>query len=184
MRAGGLVEVVDVEGSQVGDLWAIDVADPRRWLSTSHTRDTLEQLFPRVGQSFVDQRYQPILELVADTSPGLHDMLFPACNPALYAREGSPQHPNCADNFVAAAGQAGVTLPAVPDPVNLFQNSAPDADGRIAVHAAITRPGDRVRLRALRDITLVLTACAVDFWPTNGERCTSLRLDQLDGDGN
>jgi uncharacterized protein len=36
---GGLVRVVDVDGHQVGDMWAIDAADPGRWLSTDHTRD-------------------------------------------------------------------------------------------------------------------------------------------------
>jgi uncharacterized protein YcgI (DUF1989 family) len=36
---GELVRVVDVEGHQVGDIWAIDAADPGRWLSASHTRD-------------------------------------------------------------------------------------------------------------------------------------------------
>jgi Domain of unknown function (DUF1989) len=88
IRAGEIVDVIDIDGNQVGGLWAIDAVDHRRWLSTSHTRDKLERLLPFVGESFVDQQYDPILEVVADTSPGIHDMLFPACNPALYAREG------------------------------------------------------------------------------------------------
>ena len=125
VAAGDVVVVTDVEGRQVGDLWAVDAADHGRWLSTGHTRDVLERLFPRVGESFVDQRYEPILQLRADTSPGAHDMLFPACNPALYERAGLPGHPSCAENFAAAAGAAGVRLLTLPDPVDLFQNSAP-----------------------------------------------------------
>src|SRR5437773_8987096 len=31
-----LVRVVDVDGHQVGDIWAIDAADPGLWLSTGH----------------------------------------------------------------------------------------------------------------------------------------------------
>jgi uncharacterized protein YcgI (DUF1989 family) len=34
---GDLVRVVDVEGHQVGDMWAVDAADHGRWLSVSHT---------------------------------------------------------------------------------------------------------------------------------------------------
>ncbi len=176
VRAGESVEVVDIEGAQVADVWAIDADDHTRWLSTSHTRDHLERLFPRVGEYFVDQRHLPIVELLADSSPGRHDMLFPACNPALYEREGLVGHANCADNFRSAAATAGVVLPALPDPVNLFQNSAPGPDGSIPVLAAMSRPGDGVTLRAARDILVVVTACAVDFSPTNGDRCGPLRI--------
>jgi uncharacterized protein len=48
---GELVRVVDVEGHQVGDMWAIDAADRGRWLSASHTRDRCERLFLAVGVS-------------------------------------------------------------------------------------------------------------------------------------
>jgi uncharacterized protein YcgI (DUF1989 family) len=181
--AGDVVVVTDVEGGQVGDLWAIDAADHDRWLSTGHTRDLLERLFPRVGEAFVDQRYEPILRLLADTSPGEHDMLFPACNPALYERAGLPGHPSCAGNFDAAARAAGVTPPTLPDPVNLFQSSAPGPDGELPVRPAASRAGDSVSLVALRDVVVVLTACAVDFAPTNGGRCTSLLLERRPGPG-
>ena len=36
-------------------------------------------------------------------------------------------------------------------------------------------------LVALRDVVVVLTACAVDFAPTNGERCTSLLIERQRG---
>jgi uncharacterized protein YcgI (DUF1989 family) len=176
VRAGESVDVVDVEGAQVADVWAIDADNHARWLSTSHTRDYLERLFPRVGECFVDQQYEPIMEFVADMSPGLHDMLFPACNPALYDREGLVGHPNCADNFRAVSAAHGVVLPALPDPVNLFQNSAPGPDGKMTVLAARSRPGDGVTLRAVRDVLVAVTACAVDFWPTNGDRCGPLQI--------
>jgi uncharacterized protein len=181
VAAGDVLDITDVEGSQVGDLWLIDAADHTRWMSTAHTRDALERLFPLVGESFVDQRYEPMARFVADTSDGHHDMLFPACSPALYAREGLTGHANCADNFVSAASAAGIRLPTVPDPVNLFQRSTPQPDGRLPVRPAASRPGDRVSLQVLRDAVVVLTACAVDFWPTNGSRCTSLLLQRQSG---
>jgi hypothetical protein len=110
---------------------------------------------------------------VADASPGKHDMLFPPCNRWLYEREELLDHPNCLDNFVAAAAAVGVSLPVVPDPVNVFQNSDPAPDGTLNVDTAASRSGDSASFRALRDV-VVLTACAVDHWPTNGTRCASL----------
>ena len=53
---GDRVRVVDIEGHQVGDMWAVDAADHGRWLSASHTRDRCERLFPAVGGLFCDQR--------------------------------------------------------------------------------------------------------------------------------
>lgn len=171
---GELVKITDVEGHQVGDLWVIDAADHGRWLSTSHTRDRLERMFPRVGESFTDQFGEPMAEFTADDSPGRHDMLFPPCNRWLYESDGLFGHPNCHDNFLAAAASAGVTLPVVPDPVNFFQNSAPEPDGTLNVLTAASKAGDSVTLRMLRPAVVVLTSCSVDNWPTNNKNCTPL----------
>lgn len=174
--SGHLVAVADVLGGQVGDLWAVDAADQRSWLSAGHTRDRCERLFPAVGEDFRDQHGDPILRLAADTSPGLHDMLIPACDPPMYAARGLPGHPNCRDNFLAAAATARLSLPVVPDPVNLLQNSAPAADGKLVIGAALSRPGDAVSFVALRDVVIIVTSCAVDYPPLSDGRCTALQI--------
>jgi Domain of unknown function (DUF1989) len=120
VSCGDLVRVVDIEGHQVWDMWAVDAADHGRWLSVSHTRDRCERLFPAVGGQFCDQRGTPVLELAGDTSPGVHDMLFPPCDRWLYESRGLAGHPNCRDNFLAAAASARIVLLVVPDPVNLL----------------------------------------------------------------
>src|SRR5258708_22419082 len=175
-RRGEVVAVADVQGRQVGDLWAIDAADHGRWLSAGHTRDRCERLFPAVGEDFRDQYGDPILRLAADTSPGVHDMLFPACDPAMYAARGLPRHSNCRDNFLAAAASAAILLPVVPDPVNLFQNSGPRPDGRLVIGPAASRPGDAITFLALRDAIIIVTACAVDYPPLRDGRCTPLQI--------
>lgn len=173
---GELIVVTDVEGQQVGDLWAIDAVDHDRWLSCGHTRDRSERLFPAVGEDFRDQLGEPILRLVGDTSPGVHDMLFPACDPEMYEAVGLAGHVNCRDNFLAAAASAGIVLPVVPDPVNVFQNSGPRADGRLVIGPALSRAGDEISFLALRDVVVVVTSCSVDYPPLGGERCTPLRI--------
>jgi uncharacterized protein len=174
---GAVLTVIDVTGHQVGDLWAIDAADHGRWLSVSHTRDRCERLFPAVGEQFRDQEGEPILTLAADTSPGAHDMLFPACDQALYQSRGLAGHPSCRDNFLAAVAGAGLALPVVPDPVNLFQNSPPRPDGRLAIGVAASEPGDAISFVAERDVVVVLTACSVDYPPLNNGRCGPLRME-------
>src|SRR5882672_2841775 len=48
---------------------------------------------------------------------------LPAVRPVAVREPGLAGHPNCRDNFLAAAASAGIVLPVVPDPVNLFQDS-------------------------------------------------------------
>jgi len=85
---GSLVRVVDVEGQQVGDLFAYVLGAAGvtgEHLSASHTRTFTSRLFPAIGESFVTNRRRPILTLVEDTSPGRHDLLIAACDDARYA---------------------------------------------------------------------------------------------------
>jgi uncharacterized protein YcgI (DUF1989 family) len=42
------------------------------------------------------------------------------------------------------------------------------ADGRLEFAPPLSRPGDLVRLRAERDLLLILSACPQDMVPVNG----------------
>ncbi|MFY9993669.1 MAG: urea carboxylase-associated family protein [Leclercia sp.] len=174
---GQTFRVIDPEGQQVADLWAINTeAGDNDWLSTSQTRDITERLFPAIGESFYSEKARPFLTLVQDNSPCPHDMLFPACNPGLYERAGLTDHPNCRDNMLAALQKADLSLPVVPDPVNFFQRSEPQADGKLEVLASNNPPGGNVVLLAETDLYVVVTACSVDFHPTNGGHCTGIQI--------
>ncbi|ADB50754.1 DUF1989 domain-containing protein [Conexibacter woesei] len=179
VKRGQHVRVTDVRGRQVADTWAIDAADPTRWLSAGHTLSLLCRLFPQVGESFVDQRSEPILRLHHDTSPGPHDMLYPPCDPVLYEASG-PDHPSCETNFTATVATLGLDLGCIPNPVNLFQNSEPQPDRTIDVIESKSRPGDYVELVAERDLHVIVTACSVDNYATNGWNCTEVKLEVLD----
>ncbi|PRD40397.1 hypothetical protein C5748_27235 [Phyllobacterium phragmitis] len=180
LKAGQHIRIIDPDGQQVADMWAIVAGGGNvDWLSTSQTRDITERLFPQPGESFYSEQAIPLLTLIEDNSPCPHDMLFPACNAGLYERAGFPNHPNCRDNFLNAVRQAGLSVPICPDPVNLFQRSEPQQDGRLEVLASNNPPGGNVVLRAEIDLLMVVTACSVDYHPTNGDKCTSITIDFL-----
>lgn len=183
VRRGDSIRIVDPQGQQVADFWAFVTDGPALdWLSTSQTRDITEKMFPKVGDQFYSTRGAPLLTLVEDASPGPHDMLFPACNRWLYERAGFHDHPSCQGNLIKALEKMGIVLTAIPDPVDFFQNSPPEPDGRLDVYASINPPGGSVTLRAERDLLLVVTACSVDFHPTNGDRCTEIVVEITKGD--
>jgi uncharacterized protein len=176
--AGSLISVIDIEGTQVGDMFAFSDDDLNEHLSTGHTRSLNRTLFPEVGQAFMSNRGRPILTFVGDTSPGHHDMLFAPCGPAVYRLKFGVDgwHPSCEENFGLAVKELGYDISSIPDPVNVFQNS-PLVDGTLVLKRAETRPGDRFTVRAEVNLVFVLTACSSDLAPTNGGRCTSLGIE-------
>jgi len=179
VKRGQLVRIVDVEGAQVADMFAVSSADKTEWLSVGNTRSATERLFPRVGQSFYTNQLRPILTLVEDRTPGVHDMLYRACDPLVYALMGvTGHHPSCEENFQKAAAEVGWRPPETPDPVNFFQNTPADEHGNIRSEPALTKAGDFVTLRAEMDLIVVVTACSWDIAssPINGARCTGIRL--------
>ncbi|WP_433158590.1 DUF1989 domain-containing protein [Kribbella sp. CA-247076] len=180
---GARFRIVDLAGAQVGDLFAFGY-DGRpvltEHLSASHTRAHTERTFPAVGEDFVTDRRRPILRLVADDSPGRHDLLIAACDPERYAVLGVPDHPSCAQNLTDALERLGLGsgVP-VPQPVNVFMNVPVAADGSLRWLPAPTAPGDSITFEAMTDCVVVVSACPQDLTGINGTEPSPLAIDQL-----
>jgi uncharacterized protein len=166
--AGSRFRVIDPEGGQVGDLFAYCAEDVLEYASAEHTRAQTSRLFPAVGESFVTNRRRPILRLVADDSPGIHDMLCAACDPTRYQGLGvTGWHASCQENLRTAMAEHGHGAVEVPQPINLFMNIPVLADGRIGWEPAQTTAGDSVTFEAELDAIIVLSACPQDLVPIN-----------------
>jgi uncharacterized protein YcgI (DUF1989 family) len=175
--AGQRLAVVDVDGGQVGDLFAFNRADLSEYLSASHTRAFNSRLFPAVGQAFMSSRRRPMLWVLADTSPGYHDLLVAACDPARYQQLGvEGWHASCAENLATALAARGLTAGHVPQPFNLFMRTPPAADGTIRWLPAETKPGDRFEMTAEQDLVVVLSACPSELSGINAGGLSDLAL--------
>lgn len=167
--AGGQVAVENPHGTQVADFWALR-ADLSGHLSMEHTRTVLSALTPRSGDELVDNHREPMLTIVEDSSPGVHDTLIAACDPRRYAMLGHQgHHASCTENFHTALGELQLRYPSVPAPFNLFMNVRWDASGSLSFEAPVSRPGDRMLLRAEVDVLVLVSACPQDLVPVNGE---------------
>ena len=174
--AGEYVTVIDLEGQQIGDFVAINASDHRERLSTCQTRSALGRIYVREGDHLFTNLRRPMFEIVEDRV-GRHDLTIAACDARLYAgRHGMPEHPNCLDNLTGALAQYGVEQWLVPEPFNIFQNSAIDQDGTYHFEPSLSRPGDRLVLRALIDVVGAVSACAYDLSTINGPKLTPLLL--------
>jgi uncharacterized protein len=166
---GATVEIINPAGSQVVDTWALCSSDLAEHLSMEHTRTSLGRMIPRVGDSLFSSTRRPLLTLVADTSPGIHDTLIASCDAERYRMLGHVgYHDNCHDNFIAALAELGLTAPPVPAPLNLYMNVPWSPDGALRFEEPRSRPGDLVRLRAETDLIVIMSACPQDLLPVNG----------------
>jgi uncharacterized protein len=167
VAAGQTLQVVNIHGTQVVDTWAF--ASAEEYLSLEHCREVAKKLFFEVGDTLVSNLYRPVLTLIEDTSPGLHDTLIAACNRRMYELAGrSADHPNCADNLRDALNTHGIAATARPCPWNLFM-VVPVIEGRrLDFLRPRTQPGQSVTLRAECNCLIVFSACPDDVYPTNG----------------
>jgi uncharacterized protein YcgI (DUF1989 family) len=177
VREGQFFRVVDVNGGQVGDLFAFTVADPGEFASAEHTRVAIGKLFPRPGDPVLTNRRRPILLAAEDTSPGRHDMLYAACDPARYALLGAAAaHRSCAGNLREALRSQGIDVATVPQPLNVFMDVRAEPDGTLVSRPASSRPGDYIAFRAAQDCLVVLSACPMDLAPISSGGITPLEL--------
>ncbi len=169
LLAGESIEITNLEGSQVVDLWAFVEPDLSEFLSAEHTRSCLEKLIPNVGDALYSNRRRPIITLTEDTSPGRHDLLLSACDEQRYLLLGHVgYHKNCADNLVAEMKGAGHSATELPSPFNIFQNVTVDQDGLLQIEAPLVQAGQSVTLRAEVPVLVVMSACPMDMALTNG----------------
>jgi uncharacterized protein YcgI (DUF1989 family) len=181
LRAGDRFRIIDPEGGQVADTWAFVADDPSEFHSAQHTRVHVGRLFPSPGEQFVTNTRRPILTLEEDATPGIHDMLCAACDPARYRGLGVEEwHASCEENLRGALQAIGVEPPRfAPQPINLFMNTPALADGTIDWRPAPTKPGDHVLMRAELDLILAVSACPQDIVRINDGNPTSVELELL-----
>jgi hypothetical protein len=166
LAAGQAVKLINTHGTQVVDCWAWNAYDLHEHMSMEATRVWTQRLNPVVGDSFVTVLRQPILTIVEDTSPGVHDTFMAACDRHRYGLLGvRGYHRNCRDNMFEAMQALGVTAPApILASFNVFMNIAVQPDGRsLDTRPTVSRPGDHIVLRAEMDCYVAFSACPQDI---------------------
>lgn len=177
LAEGDAVTVVNDAGTQVVDTWAFCAEDPDHAMSMSHSRVENGRICAVEGGSYFTDRREPILRVERDTSPGVHDTLFAACDPQRYAKLGCTEpHRSCAENLREALAALGVPLARVPQPLNLFMNIPVGADLTLTSGDPLGQPGDLVTLRALRDCIVAFSSCPQDLTPINGGKVAAVTL--------
>ena len=161
LAKGATLCVIDPEGGQVSDLLAFSAADPREVISNGRTFDYEETIRLTTGNRLWSNRSNALIEIIED-SCGLHDFLLTPCSEATFRHfyADKPVHRGCFGNLAEALAPYGIEADAIPVAFNLFMNVPVDGEGKIRVLPPTTKAGDFIRLRALTDLIVGLTACS------------------------
>ena len=164
------VRIVNTFGTQVADTWAFSSDDPTEYMSMEHTRASTLRVRPRVGEDYFTNRRRPIVRVLEDSSPGVHDTLMPSCDRYRYEQLGAVgYHDNCADNLQTALRDQNIAVIGVPSPLNLFMHVPLEDELRLSFAAPLSSAGDYVVLRTHIPTVLIMSACPQDMIPVNGE---------------
>ena len=172
VRKGQTVTVIDVEGGQVADFFAV-TADGKEFLSAGVTIDCNESLNLSVGDYIYSNLYNPMFRVLYD-DVGRHDLIHPCCRKEMYDffYGNGDGHPNCLDNINSALG---TDMPAV-QPLNIFMNTKAFANGKIKVMPPLSKAGDKIMFIAETDVRIAVAACSVSESDCNGGKCTSIKI--------
>jgi hypothetical protein len=168
IRKGQHLKMINTHGTQVVDTWAFKADDLHEFMSMEHSRPHILKIIPKVGDTMLSNQRRPILTMIEDTSPGIHDTIVAACDRYRYKFLGvEDYHDNCTDNLAEGMARLGLLPPEVPSPLNMWMNIPVRPDHSIDFLPTVSKPGDYVLLRAEMDLVMAFSACPQDILPIN-----------------
>jgi uncharacterized protein len=177
VRTGDFLDIIDLEGQQVGDLVAWRRADPQEYMSPTHTVSCNASI--RLGPSaqvFTNRR-NPIFTILRD-DVRMHDLLVPCCDLERYARDfARPDHRSCLRNLEQARDLMGESFAIHGEQAwNVFMHNRVTSDGKVVTDQASHPAGSTITLRAEMDVVALLSACPQDLTPCNAFHPTPMKL--------
>jgi uncharacterized protein YcgI (DUF1989 family) len=179
VMAGEFLKITDVEGKQVGDFICYNADDLKEHVSPVHMRSSLSSIRLKINDYLYSNRRDHMMQFMEDTV-GKHDFFFPACDYYRYKVDfGVENHPNCHDNLCKALERFEIYTDDIPDPINWFMNNHMDENGDYIIEDPLSKPGDYVTLKAIKNCIVALSTCSQDFVPVNGMKVTSLKMEVI-----
>ena len=179
VKAGEYIQIIDPGGRQCSDFLAFDTQKLNDGIENiiddKATRTFMGAAYPGPGlfSKFYDGDHEAMVEVVRDTV-GRHDTFNLACTSKYYEDMGYMGHINCTDNFNKGLEKYDVNSRKSWSAINLFFNTAIDANNVATFDEPWSRPGDYVLFRALKDLTCISSACPCDVDAANGWNPTDI----------
>ena len=172
VSTGDTLKLINTFGTQVVDCWAINSKNLDEYMCMEASRVWLQRLNPILGDTFVTNKRNPILTIVEDTSPGIHDTFMAACDKKRYELLGVENyHRNCSDNLIEALEDKNVFLErTILASFNIFMNIEVQSDKiTLKTLPTVSKPGDYITFRTEMDCYVVFSSCPQDIVKIQGQ---------------
>jgi uncharacterized protein YcgI (DUF1989 family) len=177
VKSGQLLDIIAVEGRQVGDLVAWSRDDAGEYMSPAHTVSCNASIRLPVGSQLFTNRRHPIFTILRD-DVGHHDIIVPCCDHERYARDFNiHDHRHCLGNLIEARDLLGEDFDVRGEQAwNVFMHNRVTPEGAVMTDPAAHPAGSTITLRAEMDLVALLSACPQDLTPCNAFNPSSMKL--------
>lgn len=177
LKKGESISVIDIEGKQVADFFAVNANNYNEFFSAGVTVDCKESLLITKDDVLYTNMYHPMFTIIQD-DVGVHDMMIPCCRPEMYEHfyNNSERHSNCFDNINQILQEFGVPRFNTLQPMNIFMNTSIIPDKTIVINPPLSKPGDRITLKAEMDVIVCISACSVSEGSCNNWECKPVKV--------
>ncbi|WP_437610676.1 urea carboxylase-associated family protein [Erwinia sp. V71] len=169
---GQLLRITALGDGAVASLFGFSLQDPEVWLSVHHTRVFSNSYLLGSGMRLVNNRRRPMMVLGKD-SVKRHDLLLPGSTRAFLAERGYHGE-GCVEAVSGELARLGMTVPKLPDPINLFMHVQLTRAGEILPESNLTKAGDSITCRVVMDTQFIVSACNTGI--EGNDRPAPLRL--------
>ncbi len=180
VRENQFIKIIDVEGQQTGDFFAVVQANPSEYFSAGVTIDCNGNIYLKEKDFLYSNRFNKLLQIEQD-QVGTHDLLHPTCSQRMYETHYSlnEPHPSCHQNIHDSLAEFGVAYNNLTTVFNFFMDAKVEADGKIIYHPPVLKPGRFVVLRACTDLIVAVTSCSVTQSAINNFSASQLKVEIL-----
>lgn len=155
---GQLLRITALGDGAVASLFGFSLDEPGVWLSVHHTRVFSNSYLLGAGMRMVNNRRRPVMVLGKD-SVRHHDLLLPGSTTSWLAERGYSGQQGCMESLARELARVGMSVPKLPDPINLFMHVGLARNGDIMPQDNLTRRGDSVTCRVVADTHFIVSAC-------------------------
>lgn len=161
LGSGDLLKLVDVEGGQTGDLFAVAADDLADGQSNGRSFDYGGTIRLTTGSTIYSRRSRPLLKIVED-EVGVHDFLYAPCSQEMFELQydATGPVPNCFENLRDSLADFGVPASTITIAFNYFMNVGVSPAGKLDIRPPVaTEPGKSMTFTAERDLVVAVTSC-------------------------
>jgi urea carboxylase-associated protein 1 len=176
LEQGQSLTIVDLEGKQAVDFLCYAAEPPVDRINIPNTVKLNGSLYVAKGCRIYSDLAR-VMMTVTEDSCGYHDTLAGCCSCEIdRVRYGVEKTESCRTNFIAELAGWGMSPSEIVSNVNFFMRVAFAEDGAVKIVEGVSKPGDRVTLRAEMPVIAVLSNCPQEHNPAAGFAPTPIEL--------